>query len=93
MLGTGKKKSTSINAHAFKVCAVTPYDGRVQAGVVSCSVTYSMAWRRQRCPIRRWMERLLDLSSDDPGEQWEKEMSAASTSELFHRSVDGDVCD
>lgn len=38
------------------------------AAVVSCSVTYSVAWRRQGCPIRRRVERLLDFSSDDPGE-------------------------
>lgn len=52
-----------MHAH---VCAV------IQAGVVNRGVTYSVAWCRKRRPIGRWMERLLDFCSDDPGGQKKK---------------------
>lgn len=84
---TEKYLATSLDLHAFTACAVTPYDGP--------AVTYSVAWRRQGCPIRRWMERLLDFSSDDPGEQWKSRcqllLPDPRPSELFGRSIYGDT--
>lgn len=69
-LALGKRQKIDHELHFSCIYSVRCDFRSADAGVVSCSVTYSVAWRRQGRPIRRRVERLLDFSSDDPGEEW-----------------------